>query len=138
MEDYDHPTALGYCDMHSNKKKYTSTVMKDQLHKFSKNDLQGGVCFRNDKRHKKGQSTKCNKTSCDSKNAICIYGSLSKENELQINYDGGVVITDEDCGDKQSSEKWSYLWVPNYRPDSGYLSHWDSKKEIHQQDIDGW
>jgi len=46
------------------------------------------------------------------------------------------VLNDEDDGGKQSNNKWSHLWVPNYRPGLSSFSHWDSVEEITQADME--
>ena len=53
----------------------------------------------------------------------------SKQKALHINHDTRVVVTDEDGEDKHPGERWSHLWVPNYRPDIGYFSQWDTIKK---------
>lgn len=138
VEDYNEPTALGYCNMHSRRKTCNSILTKDQTQQIAlKSSLVSGGSFRNLKRHRQSQSIRCNKTIYDRKPAhIC--DSSSEETEIQMSYDGEVVVTDEESEDKQSSEKWSHLWVPNYRPDPGYFFYWDNMEEISQEDIEGW
>jgi len=47
------------------------------------------------------------------------------------------LLNDEDDGDKRpKSNKWSHLWVPNYRPGLNSFSHWDSVEQITPDDME--
>jgi len=87
---------------------------------------------------KKSQIAKRSKNLLDSKNTMRMGDKYSKHKVLQVNLAEKAVVPDEDIEDKQLTKRWDHLWVPNYKPDSGYFSQWDSVKEITQDETEGW
>jgi len=49
--------------------------------------------------------------------------------------EGNDVVTIED-GDAPSRNKWSHLWVPNYRPPETSFYQWDTIEQISQDDVE--
>lgn len=103
-----------------------------------KQHLQNVEFFENDKRQKESQTTKRSRTPLDSKVVMMMRENHMKQKELQTSHEGKAVVPDEDVENEQVSERWSHLWVPNYKPNSAYFSHWDSVKEITQEETEGW
>jgi len=116
--DYNPATALGYCDMHA-KKEHSQNV----------------EFFENGIRQKKSQAAKRSRTSPDSKILRRENNQCFQKNGVEINHAGKAIVTGED---NHQSKRWAHLWVPNYKPDSGYFSEWDSVKEITQEELEGW
>jgi len=113
--DYNPATALGYCDMHA-KKQHSQNV----------------EFFENDIRQKENQAARRSRTLPHSK---ILMRMRDKQNGVQINHAEIVMVKGED---EHQSTRWSHLWVPNYKPDSGYFFKWDSVKEITQDELDMW
>ena len=85
---------------------------------------------------KKSQVAKRSKNLLAKKNSMQMCNKYSQQQGLQVSLTEKVVVTDED--DEQLSDRWDHLWVPNYKPDSGYLSYWDIVEEITQEETEGW
>jgi len=101
-----------------------------------KQNLQKAKYIKNGVQQKKSQVAKRSKNLLAKKKSMRMCDKYSPQQGLQVSLTEKVVVTDED--DKQLSDRWDHLWVPNYKPDSGYFSYWDIVEEITQEETEGW
>jgi len=152
--------AKGYCATHSKRKNGTIIEKKDKKEERRQASSSPSI------RQKRERAANYNKLMQDANSVIKEakdhgrdMNKAAKRRKIHWKDSGGLNKTDfedfwtevcdsiireqeeeddehENGGNKQPNNKWSHLWVPNYRPGLSSFSHWDSMEEITQDDVE--
>jgi len=139
-------TAKGYCITHSGRKTKTVETPDKNEERRLMSQSQGKATAKQSSTHykqrrDKGHVRDINKATKRRKTHWKNNEGLNKTNNLVLlqeeqDHEGNDLVTYEDDGDTPSNNKWSHLWVPNYRPGLTSFSQWDSVEEITQDDVE--
>lgn len=124
-------TAKGNCPLHSRRKtKMVETQDKNEERRLV-GQSQGKSIAKQPLTHYKQRRDKGPGRDIDK-----VKKRRKKLGQEEKDFEGNDLVTDDDDGDMHPSNKWSHLWVPNYRPGLAVFTQWDSVEEITQDDVE--